>query len=81
MLKEHFKSRYHKNADWFVYQTFPKKILQSQDTITEFLKTLVKLINENHTGQIMYARLVANELSEIQHYRKSLFNWTTQQKN
>ena len=54
---------------------------QSQDTITKFVKTLVKFISENHTEEIMYVTLVANEPSEIQHYRKSLSNWTTQQKN
>ena len=29
----------------------------------------------------MYIRLVVEEASEMQHYRKSLSNWTTQQKN
>ena len=38
---------------------------QSQDTITKFIKTLVKFISENHTDQIMYVRLVADEPSEI----------------
>ena len=54
---------------------------QSQGTITKCIKTLVKFISENHTDEIMYVRLVADEPSEIQHYRKSLSNWTTQQKN
>ena len=67
-------SRYHENADRFVYQTFTKK--QNQDTITEFIKT-----SENQTDKIMYVRLVADKPSEIQHYQKSLSNWTTQQKN
>ena len=47
----------------------------------KFIKTLVKFISENQTDQIMYVRLVADEPSEIQHYRKSLSTWTTQQKN
>ena len=54
---------------------------QSQDTITKFIKTLVKFISENQTAQIMYVRLVADEPSEMQHYRKSLSTWTIQQKN
>ena len=54
---------------------------QSQDTITKFIKTLVKFISENHTDEIMYVRLVADKSSEIQHYQKSLSNWTTQQAN
>ena len=64
-------SRYHENADRFVHQTFTKR-KQSQDTITEFLKTLVKFINENHTDELVYVRLVAEEPSEIQYNRKSL---------
>ena len=59
--------------------TKPLQKKQSQDTITKFIKTLVKFISENHTGDIICARLVADEPSEIQHYRKSLSNWTTQQ--
>ena len=58
-----------------------KKKKQSQDTITKFIKTLVKFISENHTDQIMYVRLVADKPSEIQHYRNSLSTWITQQKN
>ena len=54
---------------------------QSQDTITKFTKTLVKFNSENHTDEVMYVRLVTDKLSEIQHYRKSLSNWTIQQKN
>ena len=73
-------SRYDENADQFVYQTFTKK-KQSQDTITKFIKTFVKFISENHTDEIMYVRLVADKSSEIQHYQKSLSNWTTQQEN
>ena len=60
---------------------FPKPLQKkkpSQNTITKFIKTLVKFISENHTGKI---RLVADKPSEIQHYQKSLSNWTTQQKN
>ena len=45
---------------------------KSQDTITKFIKTLVKFISENHTDKIMYVRLVDNEPREIQHYQKSL---------
>ena len=29
----------------------------------------------------MYIRLAVEEASEMQHYRKSLSNWATQQKN
>ena len=36
----------------------------------KFVKTFVKFINENHTDQIMYVRLVADEPSEIQDYGK-----------
>ena len=61
--------------------TKPLQKKQSQDTIIKFIKTLVKVISENHTDEIMYVRLVADKPSEIQHYRKSLSNWTTQQKN
>ena len=61
--------------------TKPLQKKQSQDTIIKFIKTLVKVISENHTVEIMYVRLVADKPSEIQHYRKSLSNWTTQQKN
>ena len=61
--------------------TKPLQKKQSQDTIIKFIKTLVKSISENHTDEIMYVRLVADKPSEIQHYRKSLSNWTTQQKN
>ena len=71
-------SRYHENADQFVYQTFTKK---SKDTITKFIKPLIKFVSEDHADEIMYARLVSDEPSEIQHYRKSLPTWTTQQKN
>ena len=59
----------------------PLQKKQSQDTIKKFIKTLVKFISENQTDQIMYVRLVADEPSEIQYYRKSLSTWTTQQKN
>ena len=49
---------------------------------TKLIKTLVKFISENHTEEIiMYVRLVVDKPSEIQHYRKLLSNWTTQQKN
>ena len=62
--------------------TKPLQKKQSQDTITKFIKTLVKFISENHTDEIIYVRLVvADKPSEIQHYQKSLSNWTTQQKN
>ena len=61
--------------------TKPLQKKPSQDTITKFVKTLVKFISENQTDQIMYVRLVADEPSEIQHYRKSLSTWNTQQKN
>ena len=61
--------------------TKPLQKKQSQDTIIKFIKTLVKVISENHTVEIMYVRLVADKPSEIQHYRKLLSNWTTQQKN
>ena len=61
--------------------TKPLQKKQSRDTIIKFIKTLVKFISENHTDEIMYVRLVADKPSEIQHYRKSLSNWTTQQKN
>ena len=47
------------------------KLLQkkkSQDSITKFMKTLVKIISENHTDEIMYVRLMADKQSEIQHY-------------
>ena len=54
---------------------------QSQDTITNLIKTLVKFISQNHTDEIIYIRLVADEPSERQHYRKTLSNWTIQQKN
>ena len=54
---------------------------QSQDTINRFIKTLVKLFSENHTDKRMYVRLVADKPSEIQHYWKSLSDWTTQNKN
>ena len=50
---------------------------ESQDTITKFIKTLVKFISENHTDEIMYVKLVAEKPSEMHHYRKSLSNWTT----
>ena len=49
---------------------------------TKLIKTLVKIISENHTEEIiMYVRLVVDKSSEIQHYRKLLSKWTTQQKN
>ena len=49
---------------------------------TKLIKTLVKIISENHTEEIiMYVRLVVDKPSEIQHYRKLLSSWTTQQKN
>ena len=54
---------------------------QSQDTVIRFIKTLVKFISENHTDEITYVRLVAHGPNQIQHYRKTLSNWTTQQKN
>ena len=73
-------SRYHENADRFVSQTFTKKKAKSRHH-HESLKTLVKFIGENHTDEIMYVRLVADEPSKIQHCRKSLSTWTTQQKN
>ena len=62
--------------------TKPLQKKQSQDTITKFIKTLVKFISENHTDEIICVRLVvADKPSEIQHYQKSLSNWTAQQKN
>ena len=49
---------------------------------TKLIKTLVKIISENHTEEIiMYVRIVVDKPSEIQHYRKLLSKWTTQQKN
>ena len=54
---------------------------QSQDTITKFIQTLVKFISKSHTDEITYVRLVADEPSVVQHYRKLLSDWTTQQKN
>ena len=38
---------------------------QSQDNIIEFIKTLVKFINENHTDEITYVRLVVDEPNEM----------------
>ena len=48
--------------------TKPLQKRQSLDTITKFIKTLVKFISEDHTDEIVYVRLVANETCEIQHY-------------
>ena len=59
----------------------PYKKKQSQDTITKFIQTLVKFISKSHIDEIMYVRLVADEPSVVQHYRKLLSDWTTQQKN
>ena len=53
---------------------------QGQDTTIKFIKTSVKFVCENNTDQIRY-RLVSDEPNVTQHYRKSLSNWTTQQKN
>ena len=58
-----------------------QKSQESQDTITKFVKTLVKFISQNHTDEIMYVREVADKPSEMQYSRKSLSNWTTQHKN
>ena len=59
--------------------TKPLQKKPSQDTIRKFVKTLVKFISENQTDQKIYVRLVADEPSEIQHYRKSLSTcWNTQ---
>ena len=58
--------------------TKPLQKKQSQDTITKFVKSLVKFISENHTDEIMYVREVADKPCEMQHSQKSLFNWTTQ---
>ena len=47
-----------------------KKLLQkkqSQDSITKFITTLVKIISENHTDGIMYVKLMVDKPSEIQH--------------
>ena len=72
-------SRYHEmQIDLF---TKPLQKKQTQDTIIKFIKTLVKFISENHTDKITCTGLVADEPHEIQQYRKSLSNWTTQQKN
>ena len=59
----------------------PLQKKQSQDTIIKCTKTLVKLLRENHTDEITYVRLVADGPNQIQHYRETLSNWTTQQKN
>ena len=48
--------------------------MQSQDTMIKFIKALVKFASENHSDEIKYVRLVADEPNEIQHYRKSLSN-------
>ena len=53
---------------------------QGQDTIIKFIKTSVKFVCENNTDEKRY-RLVPDEPNVTQHYRKSLSNWTTQQKN
>ena len=53
---------------------------QSQDTTTEFIKALVKFCVENHTDEIIYVRIESEEPSEIQHYRKPLSTWITQEK-
>ena len=72
-------SRYHEmQIDLF---TKPLQKKQIQDTIIKFIKTLVKFISENHTDKITCTGFVADEPHEIQQYRKSLSNWTTQQKN
>ena len=80
LFNKRFMSRFHENVDRFVYQTITKK-KQSQDTITKFIQTLVKFISKSHIDEIMYVRLVADEPSVVQHYRKLLSDWTTQQKN
>ena len=80
LFNKRFMSRFHENIDRFVYQTLIKK-KQSQDTITKFIQTLVKFISKSHIDEIMYVRLVAEEPTVVQHYRKLLSDWTTQQKN
>ena len=67
LIQRTFHEWYYKNPDRFAYQTCTKKN-QSQNTIIKFIKTLVKFIGENHTGEITFARLVADERNEIQHY-------------
>ena len=80
-------SRYHENVDGFVYQTFTKKKnnntkkIQRQNAIIKFMKALIKFISQNHTDEITYVRLAADEPNEMRYYRKSIFNWNTQQKN
>ena len=54
---------------------------KNQDTIIKFIKILLKFVCENHTDEITYVRLVAHKSNETHHYRNSLSNCTTQQKN
>ena len=54
---------------------------KNQDTIIKFIKILLKFVCENHTDEITYVRLVAHKSNETHHYRNSLSNSTTQQKN
>ena len=61
--------------------TKPLQKKKTQDIINKLEKYLVKFVDENHTDEIMYARLVTDEPSEIQHYRKSLSNSITHPKN
>ena len=61
--------------------TKPLQKKKTQDIINKLKKSLVKFIDENHTDKIMYARLVTDQPSEIQHYGKSLSNSITQPKN
>ena len=55
-----------------------KKKKQRQDTVNKFIQTLVKFISKSHIDEIMYVRLVADEPSVVQQYRKLLSDWTTQ---
>ena len=58
-------SRVHitKKTDLVVYQTLQKN--QIQDTIIKFIKIWVELLSENHTNQIMYVWLIADESTHI----------------
>ena len=79
LIQRIFHESISRNADWFVYQTFTKKANSRHHN--QIYKNLVKFISENHTDKITCTGFVADEPHEIQQYRKSLSNWTTQQKN